>query len=91
MAWGEWMCPVPGPEHLLQLERERRAIDSYDLPEARAMLRSVCQLMLQQELIIRGATKRIAELECREVMGGQAFGTVSERPHRDRSPRPPCG
>lgn len=64
MAWSDWMCPALGPEHQLQLERERRAIDGYDLPQAKAMLRSMAQLMLQQELIIRGATRRIAELEC---------------------------
>ncbi len=68
MAWSDWMCPVLGPEHQLQLERERRAIEAYDLPQARAMLRSMAQLMLQQELIIRGATRRIAELECGAVL-----------------------
>ena len=82
MAWGEWMCPTLGPEHHLMLERERRAIEGYDLPEARVMLRRMADLMLRQELIIRGATRRIAELECREAIGGQAFGTVSEQPHR---------
>jgi hypothetical protein len=64
MAWSDWMCPVLGPEYHLQLEQERLAIDGYDLPQAKAMLRSMTQLMLQQELIIRGATRRIAELEC---------------------------
>jgi hypothetical protein len=70
MAWGEWMCPTLGPEHHLMLERERRAIAGYDLPQAQEMLRKTTQLMLHQELIIRGATRRIAELECREAVGG---------------------
>ena len=80
MAWGEWMCPVLGPEHMLTLERERRAIDGYDLPQAKAMLRSMSQLMLQQELMLRGATKRIAELECQEALQEKA-------PHRQGGAR----
>ena len=52
------------------LERERRAIEGYDLQEARVMLRKMADLMLRQELIIRGATRRIAELECREAVSG---------------------
>lgn len=68
MAFSNWMCPTLGPEHQLILERERRAIDAYDLPEAQAMLRSMAQLMMHQELIIRGATRRIAELECGVVL-----------------------
>jgi len=50
MAWGEWMCPTLGPEHHLMLERERRAIEGYDLQEARVMLRKMADLMLRQEL-----------------------------------------
>lgn len=65
MAWGEWMVPKPGPEHLLTLEQQRRAVESYSLPQAKDMLMRLCQLSLHQDLIIRGATKRIAELECR--------------------------
>lgn len=64
MAWGDWMVPQPGPEHLLTLERQKRAVESYDLPQAQAMLIKLCQLSLHQDLIIRGATRRIAELEC---------------------------
>jgi hypothetical protein len=64
MAWGDWMIPKPGPEHLLTLEQQRRAVDGYTLPQAKAMLLRLCQLSLHQDLIIRGATRRIAELEC---------------------------
>ena len=64
MAWGEWMVPQPGPEHLLTLERQRRAVQSYDLGQAQEMLLKLCQLSMHQDLIIRGATQRIAELEC---------------------------
>lgn len=64
MSWGEWMCPTLGPEHELQLEREYRAIARYDLPQAQEMLISLARLAMHQELIIRGATRRIAELEC---------------------------
>ena len=64
MAWGEWMVPQPGPEHLLTLERQRRAVETYDLVQAQRMLLKLCELSLHQDLIIRGATRRIAELEC---------------------------
>lgn len=59
------MVPKPGPEHLLTLEQQRRAVESYSLPQAKDMLMRLCQLSLHQDLIIRGATRRIAELECR--------------------------
>jgi hypothetical protein len=64
MAWGEWMVPQPGPEHWLTLERQRRAVEDYTLPQAKDMLIKLAQLSMQQDLIIRGATRRIAELEC---------------------------
>ena len=64
MAWGEWMVPKPGPEHLLTLEQQRRAMETYDLQQAKQMLYRLCQLSLHQDLIIRNATQRIAELEC---------------------------
>ena len=64
MAWGEWMVPKPGPEHLLTLERQRRAVQAYNLTQAQEMLVKLCQLTMHQDLIIRAATQRIAELEC---------------------------
>ena len=69
MAWGEWMVPKPGPEQLLTLERQRRAVDVYDEQQAKAMLKQLCQLAMHQDLIIRGALKRIAELELQEALG----------------------
>lgn len=70
MAWGDWMVPNPGPEHYLTLERQRRAVDDYSEAQAKAMLLQLCQLTMHQDLIIRGATRRIAELECREALDG---------------------
>ena len=64
MAWGDWMVPQPGPEHFLTLERQRRAVQAYDLQQAQQMLLKLCELSMHQDLIIRGATRRIAELEC---------------------------
>lgn len=68
MAWGEWMVPSPGPEHLLTLERQRRAIEGYSLSEAQAMLLKLAQLSLHQDLIIRNATRHIAALECQAAL-----------------------
>lgn len=68
MAWGEWMAPNPGPEHYLTLERQRRAISQYNEKEAKEMLYKMCQLSMNQDLIIRAATRHIAELECRQAL-----------------------
>jgi hypothetical protein len=68
MAWGEWMAPEPGPEHYLTLERQRRAVQQYDEKEAKAMLIKLCQLAMHQDLIIRAATRHIAELECLQAL-----------------------
>lgn len=68
MAWGEWMAPNPGPEHYLTLERQRRAISQYNEKEAKEMLYKMCKLSMNQDLIIRAATRHIAELECRQAL-----------------------
>lgn len=62
------MAPNPGPEHYLTLERQRRAISQYDEKEAKEMLYKLCQLSMNQDLIIRAATRHIAELECRQAL-----------------------
>lgn len=65
MAWSDWMCPTLDTHHQLTLEQQYRAIAEYDLPEAQQMLCGLVKLLIHQDLIIRGATRRIAELECR--------------------------
>lgn len=64
MSWADWMCPTLEPQHLLRLEQQRRAIEAYDLPQARLMLLQLAELATRQELMLRGAVGRIAELEC---------------------------
>ena len=68
MAWGEWMCPVREPQHDLELERQRRSIQGYDVKQAQDMCWRLAQLAMHQELILRAATRRIAELEAREAL-----------------------
>jgi hypothetical protein len=68
MAWGEWMVPAPGPEHDLTLERQKRAIEAYNEADAKAMLYRLCQLSMNHDLIIRAATRRIAELELEQIL-----------------------
>jgi len=62
------MCPVLEQHHELELERMRRSIAGYDLGQARDLCWRLAQLAHHQDRIIRGATKRIAELECQEVL-----------------------
>lgn len=69
MTWGEWMIPQPGPEHLLTLERQRRAAEQFTEEQARKTLVQLCELTMRQDLIIRSATKRIAELELQQLLG----------------------
>lgn len=62
------MCPTLEPHHQMELERQRRSIAGYDLQHAQDMLWRLAQLCQRQDLIIRAATRRIAELECREAV-----------------------
>ena len=71
------MIPRPGPEHLLTLEQQRRAIEGYGLQQARDMLLKMCHLSLQQDLILRAATRRIAELECQIALSGHASAAAA--------------
>lgn len=70
MTWGEWMCPIKDTHHELELERMRRSIDSYGEDDLRVVCWQLAQLSHQQDLVIRGATRRIAELEAREALQG---------------------
>jgi hypothetical protein len=54
--------------HELELERQRRSIAGYDLAQARDLCWRLAQLAQHQDLIIRGATRRIAELECGQAL-----------------------
>lgn len=63
MTWGEWMVPKPGPEHLLTLEQQRRAIEHYNLDQAKDALFNLCRLTMHQDLLLKAAVKRIASLE----------------------------
>lgn len=68
MAWGSWMVPHLGLEQQLQLEQQRRAVEAYSEAQCRQMLLQLAELTLRQEVIIRNATKHIAELECQDVL-----------------------
>lgn len=71
-SWGEWMIPHPGPEQLLTLERQRRAAEQFTEAQAKKTLMQLCELTMRQDLIIRSATKRIAELELQQVLAESA-------------------
>ncbi len=82
MSWGEWMLPQPGPEHLLTLERQRRAAQQFTEEQARKTLIQLCELAMRQDLIIRSATKHIAELELQQLLG--TGSKVSPAPEREQ-------
>ena len=46
----------------------------YDLAQAQQMLLRLCELNMHQDLIIRGATRRIAELECQQALDDAPTG-----------------
>lgn len=71
MAW-DWIIPQPGPEHLLTLEQQRRAIDDYDLEQAKDALYSLCRLTMHQDLILKSAVRHIAALEQAQEQGSSS-------------------
>jgi hypothetical protein len=52
----------------LTLERQRRAVEGYDLAQAQKVLLQLCELAMHQDLIIRSATRHIAALECQAAL-----------------------
>jgi hypothetical protein len=67
MAWGEWMCAELTLSAQLALEAQKRAIQAEGLKRPEALARLCCQLLendARRTLMMRGAVKRIAELEC---------------------------
>jgi hypothetical protein len=67
MAWGEWMCPDLSLSAELALEAQKRAIQSEGLKRPQALAELCCRLIendARRALMMRGAVKRIAELEC---------------------------
>jgi hypothetical protein len=67
MAWGKWMCPNLSLAAELALEAQKRAIQTEGLKRPEALAKLCCQMLendARRILIINGAVKRIAELEC---------------------------
>ena len=72
------MCPTLGLEAELELERGKRALQAGSADDVLTMAMKLWRLTIQQDAIIRGATRRIAELECLEALGG--YGSASASP-----------
>jgi hypothetical protein len=66
--WGSWMCPEFQPHHELELERGKRALESGTPADVLAMAMKLWRLTITQDQIIRGATKRVAELEAQAAL-----------------------
>jgi hypothetical protein len=67
MAWGEWMCQDLSLSAQLALEHQKRVIQSEGIRYPEKLAKLCCQLIDQdarRQVIIKGAIKRIAELEC---------------------------
>jgi hypothetical protein len=69
-GWGAWMCPSLGLEAELELERGRRALQQGSPADVLAMAMKLWRLTIHQDAIIRGATRRIAELEAQAALAG---------------------
>ena len=66
--WGSWMCPTIGLEAELELERGKRALQAGTPADVLAMAMKLWRLTITQDQIIRGATKRVAELEAQAAL-----------------------
>jgi hypothetical protein len=67
MAWGEWMCARLSLSAELALEAQKRAIHKEGVKRPEALAELCCKLIendARRALIMNGAVKRIAELEC---------------------------
>jgi hypothetical protein len=69
------MCPTLGLEAELELERGKRALEQGAPADVLTMAMKLWRLTIHQDRIIRGATRRIAELEAREALAGYSCGT----------------
>lgn len=58
------MCQRLGDAELFALELQRREAAHLNLEQARRMVAELAELAAMRQAIIRGATYRIAELEC---------------------------
>ena len=84
--------PHHTPVHRSPLARPRRAVEAYSEAQCRQMLLQLAELTLRQEVIIRNATKHIAELECQDVLRqwpaahetAAECGSCSAYPDRER-------
>ena len=61
--WGSWMCPTIDLEAELELERGKRALQAGSTADVLTMAMKLWRLTIQQDAIIRGAARRIMELE----------------------------
>lgn len=58
------MCPRLSDAEQFALELQRREAAQLNLEQARRMVAELAELAALRQAIIRGATHRIAELEC---------------------------
>jgi hypothetical protein len=62
-------------EHELEMERGKRALEKGAPTDVLKMAMDLWRLTIHQDAIIRGATRRIAELEAREALAGYCPGS----------------
>ena len=69
------MCPTLGLEAELELERGKRQLQQGAPADVLTMAMKLWRLTIHQDAIIRGAARRIAELEAREALAGYCPGS----------------
>ena len=74
MSWVEWMMVESTPELEFEMEKARLMISQAPEDAVRAQMADLYRAWLLQQVLLRQATRHIAELECRE-----ALATVPDR------------
>ena len=69
-GWGHWMVVEPSLEAELELERGKRALQAGSAADVLTMAMKLWRLTIHQDAIIRGAVRRIAELEAQAALSG---------------------
>ena len=85
MGWGDWMTSTDSLESQARLAICRQQVQSLPLEHLRATADQLVVLNHNQERMLRGAMRRIAELEVqRALINAQAAAASLQRPKQSK-------